>query len=775
MKLPKIFFFLFLAVFCRPNVFFSMDTGSLNVNARKTGESGKVPPGIAKQMEERGSAEILLNLDAAQIREKAKKMREQRGVRNDDAEIIAEKARLYANMKNAVLSKISSKAYSVIKDYAHFPILHMTVNERVLDQLLHMAEVESVTENSTVIPHLAESLPLINTPGTQSAGATGSGTSVAVLDTGVNYTLSAFGSCTVPGVPSSCKVAYVQDFAPDDGSLDDSGHGTNVSGIVLGVAPDANILGLDVFELDGRAHYDVIVSALDWVLDNRITYNIQSVNMSFGEGRYSLACPAHSVALSIRDLKDAGITSAVSSGNDGYLDSLAAPACAPDAVSVGAVYDANVGSMLYSSCTDTTTAPDKVTCFSNSSALLTMLAPGALITSTGSTMAGTSQAAPHVAGAVAVIKGQDGTLTVNEVVTRLTVKGEPVTDSRNSIVKPRLDLYASVFPGPLIAFTPSSFFFDVISGGALPPSRSLSVSNAGDGTLNWTVSDDASWLSLDPLSGVNSGVVTVGASTSVLSAGTYTATITITSSDASNSPRTIPVSLFVYDASAQLEGFESGSLSSLGWTTGGAGTWGTQSSTSSSGTYAVKSPSMGNNSTSYLEVTMNTCSPGYVYFWLKTSTEARWDKLNFYIDDSDAGRWDGWHGETDWTRAQSTFAASPGLHTFRWEYSKDYLLFGGSDAVWLDNIVFPSFNPPVKLPSQYFWAAQTAYNAAVDGDVLRLQEYPFSENLVLNRNISVTLKGGYDCSYSSNPEFATINGTVTISDGTVIVENLVIK
>ena len=81
----------------------------------------------------------------------------------------------------------------------------------------------------------------------------------------------------------------------------------------------------------------------------------------------------------------------------------------------------------------------------------------------------------------------------------------------------------------------------------------------------------------------------------------------------------------------------------------------------------------------------------------------------------------------------------------------------------------------MKLPSQFYWQTQTAYNAAVDGDVIRLQEYTFNENLNLNRNISVTLKGGYDCSYTSNPQFGTINGMLTISDGTVIVENLVIK
>lgn len=54
---------------------------------------------------------------------------------------------------------------------------------------------------------------------------------------GLDYTREAFGPCTAPGVPAAtCKVAYVQDIAPNDNSLDDEGeaHGTNVAGIIAG-------------------------------------------------------------------------------------------------------------------------------------------------------------------------------------------------------------------------------------------------------------------------------------------------------------------------------------------------------------------------------------------------------------------------------------------------------------------------------------------------------------------------------------------------------------
>ncbi len=735
---------------------------------------GRLSPEIIEQLGRAGEAEVLLILDGSDAKALAKQMRETFGVKNDNAGIISEKARLYNEKKNLVMSRILYRDIALLMDYDNLPVMYVRVNENALLQLLNMTEVESVGDNRRVVPHLAESLPLINAPQTHSAGATGAGTSVAVLDTGVNYTLSAFGNCTAPGTPSTCKVAYVQDFAPSDGSLDDDGHGTNVSGIVVGVAPDTKILGLDVFRTDGYAYYSDILSALDWVLTNKDLYNIAAVNMSFGGGRYTAQCPSDGLASAITDLKNAGITSAVASGNNGYLDSTTAPACATDAVSVGAVYDSNLGGINWSSCSDATTAADKVTCFSNSASFLTMLAPGALITSAGITMGGTSQAAPHVAGSVAVIKGQNGTLTVNEVVTRLTDKGVPVTDWRNAIIKPRLDLYASVFPDPLIAFSPSSLFFNEIGGGALPPAQSLSISNAGSGTMSWSVGDDSAWLDLSPLSGTNSGAVSVSVTSSALAAGSYSATITISAPTASNSPQTVPVTLTVFDPVLS-DQFETGDLSTLPWKSGGNGSWGVEGTTKYSGSYAVQSPAMGDSLTSYLEVTLNICAQGYVYFWLKTSTEPQWDNLKFRIDGINEGPWNGWSGETPWTQVSSEHAVTPGLHTFRWEYSKDAGISSGSDAVWLDDIVFPSFNLPVKLLSQYYTSILGAYSAAVDGDIILMQEYPFAETLVLDRNVSVTLKGGYDCNYTSNPGFVTISGPLTVSGGTVAVENLVLK
>jgi hypothetical protein len=75
--------------------------------------------------------------------------------------------------------------------------------------------------------------------------------------------------------------------------------------------------------------------------------------------------------------------------------------------------------------------------------------------------------------------------------------------------------------------------------------KTFTVSNSGGGTLNWTASDNASWISVSPSSGANSGTVTVTVNASGKSAGTYSGKVTITDSNATNSPKTVNVTLTV--------------------------------------------------------------------------------------------------------------------------------------------------------------------------------------------------------------------------------------
>jgi hypothetical protein len=103
-------------------------------------------------------------------------------------------------------------------------------------------------------------------------------------------------------------------------------------------------------------------------------------------------------------------------------------------------------------------------------------------------------------------------------------------------------------PNPEISLSTESVTFTGVEGGIYPPTQTLLIYNGGGGTLEWTVSGDAAWLSLAPPSGSSTGEVdevTLGANTSSLSTGTYTATATIGAAAATNTPQTAAVTLQV--------------------------------------------------------------------------------------------------------------------------------------------------------------------------------------------------------------------------------------
>ncbi|NOT95058.1 MAG: choice-of-anchor D domain-containing protein [Nitrospira sp.] len=96
---------------------------------------------------------------------------------------------------------------------------------------------------------------------------------------------------------------------------------------------------------------------------------------------------------------------------------------------------------------------------------------------------------------------------------------------------------------PAIGVSPISLSFTAQQGGANPATQALAISNTGGGTLTWTASDDAAWLSVSPASGTGNGPATVTAILGTLATGTHTGTITLSATGASSV--SIPVSLTV--------------------------------------------------------------------------------------------------------------------------------------------------------------------------------------------------------------------------------------
>jgi hypothetical protein len=418
------------------------------------GRTASLDPLVRHRLARRGSVEALITLAGSSTLSGARA-----GAGGDSRALLRRTVPAYRSLKASVHVRVSG--LDVLQDYRALPVELVRIDSRrQLARLRSDPAVIGIGANRRDRAELSQSLPLIGQPAAAAAGNTGAGTAVAVLDSGVDFTRAAFGSCSGPGTPG-CKVVVAQDFAPDDGMRDDPAagfHGTNVSGIVVGVAPGTEVLGLDVFNglISNTATQ---VNAINFVILQQATYNIRAINMSLGasESFNTSPCgdPADPRVAAFANARAAGILPVVAAGNSRFANGsnhvgIARPACIPGAFPVGAVYDSDTGGHAWGGpnandvCTDATSVADQITCFSQVWTAPMMLAPGALITAAGVTQAGTSQAAPHVAGAVAVLFGAGGSPTVGAVEDALRSSGPSISDPLVGRSYHRLDLPSSI-------------------------------------------------------------------------------------------------------------------------------------------------------------------------------------------------------------------------------------------------------------------------------------------------------------------------------------------
>jgi len=418
--------------------------------------AAEAPAAVLAQLDAGKPQDLVILFDSGRIEAEAATLRREAGLRHDDDRILSFKARRFRELKQAAMAGASPAEIEPLRDYRQLPMSFLRFRSRgALERLLRRAETVALYENRELFPHLAYSLPFISQPALAGSGVTGSGSSVAMIDTGIDYTLPAFGSCSAPGVPSGCRVAASVDVTGNGLTLNQSAnnHGTNVAGIVAGVAPGAPIASINAFSA-GSSNVNWVLAGINWAIENQGAYNISALNMSLGDGgNYGSPCGnvhTNPFLAPLSAARAAGILPVASSGNSAFTGGMSSPACTPGVVSVGAVYDANWGGP-YSwggappTCTDATaSAPDRIPCFSNSASYLTLLAPGAFITAAGVQMAGTSQAAPHVAAAVALLRSAHPAETLDQTVARMTETGAALSDPRNGVVTPRLNILAAL-------------------------------------------------------------------------------------------------------------------------------------------------------------------------------------------------------------------------------------------------------------------------------------------------------------------------------------------
>lgn len=374
------------------------------------------------------------------------------------------------------LAQSVPRALEVRRHYGSFSVMAGRVTREGLLELANRGDVAWITVDGVRRMHqsIAQyAQVLIHSDQTNALGITGTGQAIAVLDTGVDYTVTDLGG---GGFPNS-KVVGGRDFGDNDADpMDCEGHGTSVAAVAAGptgVAPDAKIVALKVVKSTkcSEAQDSDILAAIDWAVAQKATYNIVVINLSFGgaptdglaHGYCDALYPQYATAIDAANA--AGIAFVASAGNDALDNAIAAPACLSNALSVGAVYAETHSHVAWQNdsggtlCEDSSVAPDTIVCFSNSASALSLLAPGAfwLVATKGGGSAffhGTSASSPAVAGAVALMHQAHPELSPTALGSLLKSTGRPLTDPRNGVVTPRIDTLAAAkqLPGGFASF-----------------------------------------------------------------------------------------------------------------------------------------------------------------------------------------------------------------------------------------------------------------------------------------------------------------------------------
>ena len=365
------------------------------------------------------------------------------------------------------LARAFPRTLEVRRYYESFSVLAAHASREAVLALANRSDVSWITVDGVRRMHQStpqEGQVLIHSDQTNALGITGAGQAIAILDTGVDYTVSDLGGGGFP----NAKVVGGADLADNDSDpMDCEGHGTSVAAVAAGptgVAPDAKIVALKVTKTTDCEEADdsVILAGFNWAVMHQATYGISAINLSFGgsptDGLAHGYCDGDfpDYVTAIDSASAAGIVVAVSSGNDGLDNAIAAPACVSSAVSVGAVYPKPLAHVAWqddhvppgTQCEDFSITPDTIVCFSNSASILSLLAPGAFwyVVQKGGGydyFHGTSASAPAVSGAAALMRQAHPELSAGAIGSLLKTTGKTLTDPRNGISTPRVDTLAA--------------------------------------------------------------------------------------------------------------------------------------------------------------------------------------------------------------------------------------------------------------------------------------------------------------------------------------------
>jgi serine protease len=343
------------------------------------------------------------------------------------------------------------------------PAFSALVDEAELIALAEDPRVVSIEYDRPLQKDLVVTLPSIGAPAVHAAGGTGAGFSIAVIDDGIQRDHVFLGAARI--APGSEGCFLTTNHCPN-GSNQQTGegaaaaaagvsHGTHVAGIAIGnrsaasgapnkgVAPAARIVPINVFGRDELTYYSVLRRAYEHIEDLVLLNNganphkIASINMSISSlWTYWYNCDAESdvapLTALVDSLRDKGVLSVAPAGNTSERDKMGSPGCISSTVSVAATSRAGV-----------------IASYTNIGEGADVLAPGGelddcVVSSVPpdafAAKCGTSMAAPHVAGAIAILKQARPTASACRIEEALKVTGLRTADTREGgvYIRPRI-------------------------------------------------------------------------------------------------------------------------------------------------------------------------------------------------------------------------------------------------------------------------------------------------------------------------------------------------
>ena len=364
-----------------------------------------------------------------------------------------------AAMSKVPLDEISYVFDGFVVKLADFEVAQLRANPLVIDitpdETVSLLETDSPTPSWGLDRTDQPSLPLDNSFTYPTQG--GAGVRAYIVDTGVQADNPDFAGRIAAGFDT---------FGANGQNVDCHGHGTHVAGTVAGtkygLAKKATIVPVKVLSCAGSGSYSGIIAALDWIRANHPAGTPGVVNMSIG-GPTNAAMTA-----AVENLTAAGVLSVVAAGNSNTDACTSSPASAPNALTVAASNqtDARAYFSNYGNCVDIF-APG-----------MAIISDDAFAAGGSKSMSGTSMASPHVAGAAALVLGQNPRFSPAEVTAALkdNARQGVITDaqSANSGLLNIQFLNATTPPAPPIIGVPDA-----------PTGVAVSGITKTDAVVNW--------------------------------------------------------------------------------------------------------------------------------------------------------------------------------------------------------------------------------------------------------------------------------------------------